>query len=139
MIVHVAVAIVGYDNVHDVVRCVTALANSTYDDFEIVICENGGKTACEALRARLRPGGVDVTVITPGFFVSPMSDRFAGRKPLITSSVRAARLVRRGLGRRQGRISFPRPLAALMRVLDLFPWRLGDRLIRMFRFDIGVS
>ena len=93
----------------------------------------------EALRARLRPCGIAVTVITPGFFVSPMSDRFAGRKPLIASGARAARLVRLGLERRQGRLDFPGPLAALMRLLDLLPWRLGDSLIRTFRFDIGVG
>ena len=55
MTTHVAVTIVGYRNVHDIVRCVTALANSTYADFEIVICENGGSVAFEALRTRLPP------------------------------------------------------------------------------------
>jgi short-subunit dehydrogenase len=93
----------------------------------------------EALRANLGPGGIDVTVITPGFLTSPMSDRFTGRKPLMASSVRAVRLVRLGLDRRQGRIGFPWPLIGLLRVLDLLPARLGDVLIRMFRFEIGAE
>ena len=90
----------------------------------------------EALRAGLGPAGIEVSVITPGFFASPMSERFAGRKLLMTSSLRAVRLVRRGLDRRRGRIGFPWPLIALLRLLDLLPARLGDTLIRMFRFNI---
>jgi N-acetylglucosaminyl-diphospho-decaprenol L-rhamnosyltransferase len=63
---HVAVAIVGYDNLHDVVRCIDALATSTYDDFEIAICENGGKRAYEALCATLStklPRGQKITLV----------------------------------------------------------------------------
>ena len=63
----------------------------------------------EALRGGLRRAGVAVSVITPGFFVSPMSDRFAGPRPLIVSTARAVRIVRRGLDRRRGRIGFPWP------------------------------
>jgi short-subunit dehydrogenase len=93
----------------------------------------------EALRASLRPGGVDVTVIMPGFFVSPMSDRFVGRKPLIASGARAVRHVRRGLDRRRGRIGFPWPLIVLLRLLDVLPPPLGDNLIRKSRFRIDAG
>jgi len=46
---HVAVAIVGFRNADDIVRCLAALARSTHADFEVVICENGGAAAFEAL------------------------------------------------------------------------------------------
>jgi N-acetylglucosaminyl-diphospho-decaprenol L-rhamnosyltransferase len=49
----VAVAIVGFRNADDVVRCVAALARSTHPDFEIVVCENGGAEAHAALASRL--------------------------------------------------------------------------------------
>lgn len=52
---HVAVAIVGYRNADDVCACVAALARSTHGDFEVVICENGGGDAFEALRKTLPP------------------------------------------------------------------------------------
>jgi short-subunit dehydrogenase len=93
----------------------------------------------EALRAGLRPVGVDVTVITPGFFVSPMSSRFVGSKPLMASSDQAVRKIRRGLDRRRGRVGFPWPLIGLLRLLDLLPPGLGDVLIRMSRFRIDVE
>lgn len=46
---HVAVAIVGFRNVTDISACLDALTASTHQDFEVVICENGGREACIAL------------------------------------------------------------------------------------------
>lgn len=67
---HIAVAIVGYRNVRDVGACVSALARSTHGDFEVVICENGGGDAFDALRKALPdhlPGGQPVRLIqAPG-------------------------------------------------------------------------
>ncbi len=48
----VAVAIVGYRNPDDVLRCLAALAQATWTDFEVVICENGGAVALSELQAR---------------------------------------------------------------------------------------
>jgi GT2 family glycosyltransferase len=51
--VHVAVVIVAYRNAEDVARCLGALTASTHADFEVVICENGGPAAYEALCAQV--------------------------------------------------------------------------------------
>lgn len=63
---HVVVAIVGFRNADDIVGCLAALGQSTYADFEVVICENGGTEAFEALR-RVTPdrlaGGQPVRVV----------------------------------------------------------------------------
>lgn len=50
---HVAVIIVGYRNLPDIRRCLAALEQSTYRDLEVMICENGGAQAFEALRQAL--------------------------------------------------------------------------------------
>jgi len=50
MSTHVAVAIVGYNNIADIQKCVGALAKSTYPDFEVVICENGNDQTYRALQ-----------------------------------------------------------------------------------------
>jgi N-acetylglucosaminyl-diphospho-decaprenol L-rhamnosyltransferase len=50
---HVCVAIVGFRNPGDITSCLRALARSTHPDFEVVICENGGKAAYEALTAAI--------------------------------------------------------------------------------------
>jgi GT2 family glycosyltransferase len=71
---HVAVSIVGFRNCEDIVRCIAALERSTHRDFEVVICENGGPAAFEALRRALPEklaGGQPVTIFiadgNPGF------------------------------------------------------------------------
>jgi GT2 family glycosyltransferase len=75
MSTHVAIAIVGYNNVADVQRCVNAIAKSIYSDFEIIICENGSQPTYEALQAVLPtalPGGQQIRVIK-----SPANDGYA--------------------------------------------------------------
>jgi len=90
----------------------------------------------EALRALLRPHGVSVSVIVPGFFDSRMTDRFQGAKPFLVSTQRAIAIVRQGLDRRQSRIVFPRLLALGLQATDLMPARLGDAILRAQKFHI---
>ena len=90
----------------------------------------------EALRALLRPRGIRVSVVVPGFFDSPMTDRFHGDKPFMVSLERASAIVRRGIDRGQSRIVFPRILALGLQTADLIPAWLGDRILRAVRFHI---
>jgi N-acetylglucosaminyl-diphospho-decaprenol L-rhamnosyltransferase len=63
---HVAVVIVGFRNPDDVAQCLRALEVGTHSDFEVVVCENGGREAFDVLKSRLPPrlsGGQLVTVI----------------------------------------------------------------------------
>lgn len=66
----VTVGIVGFRNAEDVARCLQALAASTFTTFDVVICENGGRTAFEVLVAALPtrlPAGQPVRLIeAPG-------------------------------------------------------------------------
>lgn len=67
---YVVIAIVGFRNADDVAGCLRALERSTFADYEIVICENGGAAAYAALEAiapKTMPGGQRVTLIeAPG-------------------------------------------------------------------------
>jgi short-subunit dehydrogenase len=96
----------------------------------------GARAYGEALRALLAPRGITVSVICPGFFTSPMTDRFIGPHPFRVSLERATAIVQRGLDRGKRRIVFPWPLALGMRLADLMPAALGDIVIRNFRFHI---
>jgi short-subunit dehydrogenase len=93
----------------------------------------------EALRALLAPAGVAVSVIVPGFFDTPMTDRFEGPKPFMVSLDRMAAIVRRGIDARRARITFPHLLAFGTRATDLMPAWLGDRIQRGFRFHIRAG
>jgi GT2 family glycosyltransferase len=46
---HVAITIVGYRNPDDIRRCLHALEDSSFQDFEVIICENGGAASYAAL------------------------------------------------------------------------------------------
>lgn len=48
---HVSVAIVGFRNADDILRCLSALEGSTHGDFDVIVCENGGAEALARLRA----------------------------------------------------------------------------------------
>ncbi|HLZ75555.1 glycosyltransferase family 2 protein [Phenylobacterium sp.] len=63
---HVAICIVTFRNIDDIVVCLNALAHSTYADFEVVICENGGPEAFERMVAAIPatlPGGQPVNAL----------------------------------------------------------------------------
>lgn len=91
----------------------------------------------EALRAALAPEGIAVSVVSPGFFATAMSDQFHGGRPFMLSLARAAAITRRGLDARRARITFPLLLALGVRITDLLPARLGDLILRRFRFHIA--
>lgn len=62
----VAVCVVGYRNPEDIVRCIAAIAGSTYDRYEVVICENGGEEAHAALAVclpKVLPGGQPIEIM----------------------------------------------------------------------------
>ncbi len=70
MSLHIAVAIVGYRDCEDIVRCLAALETSNHRDFEVVICENGGPEAyaelTKALPAALAGGQAVRIHLAPG-------------------------------------------------------------------------
>jgi NAD(P)-dependent dehydrogenase (short-subunit alcohol dehydrogenase family) len=90
----------------------------------------------EALRTLLAPAGVSVTVVCPGFFSSPMTDRFKGPTPFLFSLERAAAVVKRGIDRRSARVGFPWPLILGLRLADLIPAAIGDPIMRGYNFHI---
>ncbi|HEU0221223.1 MAG TPA: SDR family NAD(P)-dependent oxidoreductase [Paracoccaceae bacterium] len=85
-----------------------------------------------ALRGWLRPHGIGVTVICPGFVTSPMSARHLGPKPFEMSAEAAARLIARGIARGGSAITFPWQLALLVWLGNRLPPRLSDWFERRF-------
>jgi short-subunit dehydrogenase len=90
----------------------------------------------EALRALLRPKGVTVTVVVPGFFDTPMTDRWKGPTPFMLSLDKMVAAIRKGLDARKSRVVVPRLLALGTQAVDLLPAPIGDRIMRGFRFHI---
>lgn len=90
----------------------------------------------EAIRALLAPMGIAVTVIVPGFFDTPMTDRWKGPTPFLMTLDAMVSRIRRGLDRRASRVTAPRLLALGSQAADLLPAPISDRIMRGFRFHI---
>jgi short-subunit dehydrogenase len=96
----------------------------------------GLRAYAEALRPRLGPFGVGVTIVCPGFFASPMTDRFEGPHPFLLSLEAAARKVKRAVDHGRRRAAFPWPLVFGLRFCDLAPAIVGDAILRRYHFHI---
>jgi short-subunit dehydrogenase len=90
----------------------------------------------EALRALAAPAGIGVTMVCPGFFKSPMTDRWVGPTPMLITAEQAARKIKRGLDRGRRRVAFPWLLAMGLRLCDWLPAVLGDAIVRRIPFRI---
>jgi short-subunit dehydrogenase len=84
----------------------------------------------EALNGDLKPFGIGVSVICPGFVRSRITARNAFAMPLLMDTERAARIIRRGLARRRARIAFPGPTYAAAWLLGALSPSLVDPLLR---------
>lgn len=82
----------------------------------------------ESLRIDLRDSGVDVTIITPGYVRTPLTDRNAHPMPFLLEPDDAVARMMRAIRRRERLRAFPFPLSTLLRVAQLLPRVLRDRL-----------
>jgi short-subunit dehydrogenase len=80
----------------------------------------------DALRVWLKPRGIAVTVVCPGFVTSPMANRHRGFKPFEITAEAAAAKIRRGVEARKALIAFPWPLVLLLWFKNLVPAAIGD-------------
>ena len=91
----------------------------------------------EALRPLLRPHGLSVSIILPGYVDTAMSQTLPFARPLLMTPEAMARKIRRGIARGQIRITAPLALGVAMQVLSLIPSRLADPLLERFRMHAG--
>lgn len=77
----------------------------------------------EGLRIELRPSGVAVTTVCPGFVNTPIVANNP-KMPFLMEPDEAARRILRAVARRPGMFSFPWPLALLMKLAKWAPDRL---------------
>lgn len=84
-------------------------------------------TALESLRNELRPRGVSVTTISPGFVRTEMTDKDGGAKlPFLIEADDAACRILSGMAKKQRDIAFPFPTASAMRLAKLLPDAVWD-------------
>lgn len=83
----------------------------------------------EALRGELRPQGIAVSVICPGYIATPMTAVNRFPMPFLMDVDKAAQVIVHGLARNRARIAFPWPMYALVRLVAALPPGLLDRVL----------
>jgi short-subunit dehydrogenase len=83
----------------------------------------------ESIRYVLKKRGVGVSVVCPGFVVSPMTANAPFPMPFLMSAERASAIIRRGLARNKARIAFPVGIKSAVWFGGLLPGSWAARLL----------
>lgn len=86
----------------------------------------------EALYLDLRPQGVGVSIVNPGFVRTPLTAQNDFHMPALMSPDEAARAILRGWARGRFEIHFPRRFTLGMKLLRLLPFRAYQLAVRRF-------
>ena len=82
----------------------------------------------DAMRGRMAPRGVTVSIVCPGFVRTPMTDVNQYTMPMLMDVDKAAALIRRRLARGDAMIAFPWPMYLAVRLMAALPRPLADYL-----------
>ena len=91
------------------------------------------QTFLEASRIELKPYGVGVTIVNPGFIATPLTEKNRFRMPFLMSAEKSARIIADGIERGKRVVEFPLPMSLLMRFLRHLPDPVYDRLMKRVR------
>lgn len=83
----------------------------------------------EAARIELKPYGVGVTIVNPGFVATPMTEKNRFRMPFLMQPDAAAVVIANGLERGSRVVEFPLPMSLLMRFVRYLPDALYERIM----------
>ncbi len=82
----------------------------------------------EASRVELKPYGVKVTTVNPGFIATPMTEKNKFRMPFLLNAEQAAKIIANGIERGKRVVEFPRPMSMLMRTMRFTPDAIFERM-----------
>jgi short-subunit dehydrogenase len=91
----------------------------------------------EGLRVELRPRGIAVTAVHPGFVRTPMIAGQANPQPFVMDVAPAARIILKGIAARRPWVAFPWPTAALASLGRWLPPTVSDRLVERLLMPRG--
>jgi NAD(P)-dependent dehydrogenase (short-subunit alcohol dehydrogenase family) len=83
----------------------------------------------ECLRYDLRPHGIGITIINPGYIRTPLTVQNTYWMPFLMDPDPAARIIVDGLRRDRKEIHFPKRFSWILKALQRLPYPLYERLI----------
>ncbi len=87
----------------------------------------------ESLRLDLKQIGIHVTLINPGFVVTPMTDQNLFKMPFLLPLEDASYRIYRAISNKVPIFSFPWPMAILSKIATLLPVGLYDKIMLNFK------
>jgi NAD(P)-dependent dehydrogenase (short-subunit alcohol dehydrogenase family) len=89
-------------------------------------------TLAETLYLDLKPRGLNVYLVCPGFVKTPLTDRNTFPMPALISAEEAAEQTVRGLEQGRFEIHYPKRFTYVMKLLEMLPYPLYFRAVRRF-------
>jgi short-subunit dehydrogenase len=88
----------------------------------------------DTLRITLRPFGIDVSLVCPGFVKTPLTDLNDFPMPFLITTEQASESIRKGIAKKQAEIHFPKKFTFILKAASLLPrwlWlRIAQRMIK---------
>ncbi len=101
-------------------------SSASYLPFTRAAAYGGSKAAVAylagSLAADLAPHGIGVSLVSPGFIKTPLTDQNDFNMPMMISAEQAALSIRRGLDKGQSHVCMPWLFCAFLRVLGRLPF-----------------
>ncbi len=83
----------------------------------------------ESIRFHLKPKGLTITVVNPGFVKTPLTDKNDFYMPFLVSAERAAKIICRGIERGRRTVAFPFPFSWLVALGKFIPAPLYEKIV----------
>ncbi len=84
----------------------------------------------ETLRLDLKPYGLDVSIIHPGFIKTPLTDKNTFKMPFLMSAEKAAAIIQKAIHRKKAIYAFPFIMACAAKLQVILPSFIRDLLLR---------
>ncbi|MGK9475743.1 SDR family NAD(P)-dependent oxidoreductase [Melioribacter sp. OK-6-Me] len=75
----------------------------------------------EGLRVELKPYGIKVITIKPGFVKTPMTDKNGFKMPFLMTPEKAAEIILKGIEKEKRIIQFPMPTVIMSKIVGILP------------------
>ncbi len=83
----------------------------------------------ESIRFHLKPKGITITIVNPGFVKTPLTDKNDFYMPFLISSEKAAKIICNGIERGKRTVAFPVPFSWLVGLGKFLPAPVYEKIV----------
>lgn len=84
-------------------------------------------TFLDALRPDVKKQNITVSIVSPGFIKTPLTEKNRFPMPFLMNAEKAAKKIMKGIQRKKAHIAFPWPMVSLMRLIRILPMTVYDK------------